>query len=284
MNTVESSSNNGDSDNKLTSKGGFTEMKKLFFIGLAFVLALTIGAGAAFATPDSTPNLLVTKMVTLVENGLNCTIISMNNITNNGDMIVNATITDTLYYQIGGEWVTLGEPQERNGCEIEPGNSADVEFVFEEIVIPEEARVLKNKVLVTVEGSKKEFHAIWTLEFDTDETEEPVDNDSKDDPVGDTVSAVKSEVQSGNSHCYHFSYANGASGKLNCQIKDGKLIKGVFNGKGLEAGETYKLSLGGVELWSGEATNKAGKVHININEEYEIPDGLNVDSLTLELC
>jgi len=282
MKTAESIGNGGD--NKLTSKGGFTAMKKLLFIGLAILLALTIGAGAAFAGENPPkPNLLVTKIVNLVAVGVNSTVNSMNNITNIGAVNTTVTkVTDTLYCQSGDGWEEIGQETDETERVLEAGELLEVNNLFT-FDLPVEAQILKNVIEVEAEinGRQKVFQAVMTMNF---ETEEPDGEEPEGEPVGNKV---QSQWQAGKSHSWHFNYANGASGRLNCQIDGDGNLKGVFNGTGLDPEvERYCLSYGEVPLGYG-TPNKAGKVHIKaegpgiIDWEVEDPD---VANLSLDPC
>jgi len=255
-------------------------MKKFLVIGLVIVLALSLGAGAVFAGAEQdapSPNILVTTCVEAVAGGV------LSNVTIANIGILNATVTSvnsTVYWQEDGDdtWSQIGQNLDVDVHEIAVG-SDPLELSYPiTCTIPEDSGLLKNEVLVEVDGTDEVFEASATLEI-TVEEEDPEIDEPEDEGDEDT-GGKKEAFRSGNSHCWHFTLGNGASGRLNCQIKDGNLT-GVFNGKGLEAGVEYCLSYDGACLGSATA-NKAGKVHIKA-EGQDIEDP-TIDNLSLEPC
>jgi len=107
-------------------------------------------------------------------------------------------------------------------------------------------------------------------------------NQPKPDPLVNEMNDMN-EWKSGNSHSWHFNYANGNSGRLNCKIDDDGSLTGVFNGKVSDI-EWYCLKVGELIVGYGKA-NKAGKLHFEVkgegNDIYWGDNGPDPDDLSL---
>ena len=145
-------------------------MKKLIAVGLALILALSVGAGTVLADEGNgcgnrggKPSIDVEKEIEICGDWMYSYIW----IKNTSEVYVTITsLTDTLYWQVGGgNWIPTSTPYVNSGIVIAPGAEKTYTIPIYLGCIPYEARELRNKVEVEIEGRNKIFRDIVSIEI-----------------------------------------------------------------------------------------------------------------------
>ena len=130
------------------------------FLTAVSACGLVLPSAAMAQTEEGIPSIDVVKTAEAVEAGVISTVI----ITNTGDVDVNVTkVTDNVYWQIGGgDWNYLAQNVDETGYVVVVGDTLTLTYEIP-CEVPEEARELRNKVDVEIEGRDKLFHDIWSF-------------------------------------------------------------------------------------------------------------------------